>query len=173
MYCHDGRFKLARELRGVLATRQRNGSWQYEDERSGEERQYEDSLHLAMMIHSFREAARLGGGDTSAMVTKAVKVLKRLNRLRAKDRVGWNWPYVAVAARGFERSLATRALWMTRVFSLRNRNFRVRAIAAWALARLGFGGSEGAPRETGEEEKEDASQRIHEDIGGLRRLWKR
>jgi hypothetical protein len=136
MYTRVGRLGSARQLVEVLRRRQTEGNWRYQDARSGEWLGREDSFHLAMMVHSLRQVQRRAQIPTGDLVNSALLTLRQMNRIKAKDRVGWNPPYLFLAVHGIDRALSRKAYWLTRLLAIRNSNFRVRAIAAWALAKF-------------------------------------
>lgn len=124
------------ELVQVLRDKQKGGNWEYYDLRANKPVRFEDSYHLAMMVYHLREIKRISGIDTEDLVSKSIVCLNKMNAQELQGgSIGWGIPMLYVATKGIDDKLNKRAYNGLMSESINNTNFRVRAIAAWALAK--------------------------------------
>lgn len=135
MYC-GYKPDITIELVHLLRKRQlESGNWAYKtlDKRKRRIASGEDTAHLAMMVIALRAIEDITGIETVDMTTNAQKCLSSMNTpgfpVKAID---WGPPFLYVAFKNTEDPIEKRA--KTKTMELLNHpNFRVRAIAAWAL----------------------------------------
>jgi hypothetical protein len=137
LYALTGRTAEAASLIDLLRSRQIDGNWRYEIFSSGKQCGMEDSYHLAMMIYHLRQIQIITRIMTSDLVDKALSELLKLNNeFLQPGSIGWGIPMLYVASAGLDHGLSQSALKaMMGTRGLLHKNFRVRAISAWALVK--------------------------------------
>ncbi|HOD72523.1 MAG TPA: hypothetical protein PKO27_15970 [Deltaproteobacteria bacterium] len=137
LYALTDRTDRVLPLVDLLRSRQIDGNWRYEIYSTGKPCGMEDSYHLAMMIYHLRQVQTVCGIRTADIIERAMPRLHELNSayLQAGS-IGWGIPMLYIASRGLDEGLSRKALHtLMGMKGLRHRNFRVRAITAWALAK--------------------------------------
>lgn len=137
LYAMAGQSDRSAALIDVLRSRQAQGNWYYEIWPSAKKYRMEDPYHLAMMVYHLRQVQRLADIDLSDIICNSLPILQRLNTKRLqKGSLGWGIPMLYAATLGLDNGLAYRALSaMMGRNGLWHKNFRVRAISAWALVK--------------------------------------
>jgi len=137
LYAISGRADRAAPLVDILRSRQIDGNWRYEIYSTGMPCGMEDSYHLAMMIYHLRQVQAISGIRTSDLIEESMPRLQELNSASLQPgSIGWGIPMVYIASIGLDDRLSRKALHaLMGMNGLRHHNFRVRAIAAWALVK--------------------------------------
>lgn len=115
-----------------------NGNWEYLSSDGDKAGRQEDSFHLALIVHQLREVEWLTEIETKDVVLRAVSCLNRMNcDSIQRGSLGWGIPALFIATKGLDDELSHRAEKLLFQYSFYNKNFRVRAYAAWAATRVG------------------------------------
>jgi len=124
------------DLLFLMRKRQRDGNWKYYEMQKNIITKREDSYHLAMIMYHLREIQRVSKIATDDIVAKALERLRIQNIKKIQGgSVGWGIPMLYLATRGLDDKLTKRSLQILLDKSIHNKNFRVRALTAWALAK--------------------------------------
>jgi len=136
MYSHYN-ISITYDLIRVLHNRQlSSGNWQYTGLNSHTKRvmRCEDTAHLAMMVIGLRGVENITGIKTNDMVKKAQACLCSMNEPKFPIKaIDWGPPFLYVAMLGTGHPIEIRAKNRS-IELLEHTNFRVRAIASWALS---------------------------------------
>ncbi|MBN2298600.1 MAG: hypothetical protein JXM72_08395 [Deltaproteobacteria bacterium] len=137
LYALTGRTDKAASLIDLLRSRQLDGNWRYEIFSSGKLCGMEDSYHLAMMVYHLRQVQITTQIMTSDIIDKALPQLQKLNNEYLQPgSIGWGIPMLYISSLGLDDGLSQSALKaMMGTRGLWHKNFRVRAITAWALVK--------------------------------------
>ena len=130
--------KVFQLLESFERQQEKNGNWRYY--LKGNPMRMEDSMHLAMIIYALREIYKITHFDcVERMINKALPCLYSMNTPNIQHgSIGWNPPFLALALRNRKKynDMFKESLLRTINSSIKNTNFRVRAISAWALSKI-------------------------------------
>jgi len=139
MLCVAGRIDDARiRIEALRREQTTQGNWQYIQD--GEyTNTTEDSMHIAMIIIGLRGVKKYSNIPVDDIIQKALVELIRLNTNGVMpERIGWNPAWVAVASKGLNNTLYRGAINTVLQDTIKHKNFRVRAMGAWALSEEGW-----------------------------------
>lgn len=98
---------------------------------------FEDSYHLAMILYHLREIEKINKIELTEPIHKIILELKKLNKKKIDGgSIGWGVPMLCLSVNGLDNELYEKSFNLLVKESIFNSNFRVRSIAAWALAKL-------------------------------------
>lgn len=139
LYSMFGNIEKSNQLINTFISKQVNNNWNYYILKNQKRMKYnaEDSYHVAMILYHLREVEKINKIDLSQCINKTVLELKRLNSKKIDDCViGWGIPMLCISIKGLDQDLYERSFQLLTEKSICHSNFRVRSIAAWALAKL-------------------------------------
>ena len=122
----------------VMRKTQSRGNWRYRAKKGKKwiPSKEEDNFHLAMIIYHLRSIEKYSGVQTHDIVEKALERLKSYNKEGIKvGRIKWAIPMVYAATCGLDHNLEETSFKELVDIAIKDDNFRVRGMSAWALTR--------------------------------------